>query len=460
MKKNFENQWKDALSDASHTPPPEIWDRIEADLDKNKKRGIFWLNPFLLSGVAAAIMLVLATLFLFKNAQTPVAKSIEKSAQPTNESQSLKPSISNEPVELNQEISAQEKIPSENNHLIAKSTLKEKVAKGSSFTDNKQIQSDLVAATIETPQSKDSESPITQINKLASLAYLEMGNSFQGFRNKLEVLRDDTPIQTKKNRESWFGVLAFNAPFNPNFSTPQFQTQALSAAQNSAGLNAFDKGVNGTSGMPNGNYYSSSSRTDVYDSYKRGRAMSFGVSFGKRLKNRLSLETGVRYTKASATHQSNVYSLNKTTGKYESFTLSNYVLPENGNNDVIVSVNGTSQHDYNFVSIPILLNYNIINAGRFNVNAVGGLSSELLISGNVVNSKYSETSFNASNSRFRAVNLAGVTGLRLSYALTNLLDINLGSTYQHFLTSGIESSQDASFKPSMFGMNLGLSVRK
>lgn len=73
MNKSFEDQWKDALGDASRTPPPEVWERVEAELNRKKSRFILWRNPvrsnpvlrnpLLLSGVAAAVTLVLGTLF-------------------------------------------------------------------------------------------------------------------------------------------------------------------------------------------------------------------------------------------------------------------------------------------------------------------------------------------------------------------------------------------------------------
>jgi hypothetical protein len=65
MKEDFEQQWSDALGNYSVPPPDDAWANIEARLDeKSKKRGLilWWTNPRLISGVAAALVLSLGYL--------------------------------------------------------------------------------------------------------------------------------------------------------------------------------------------------------------------------------------------------------------------------------------------------------------------------------------------------------------------------------------------------------------
>lgn len=475
MNKSFEDQWKDALGDASQTPPPEIWERVEAELNRKKSRFLIWKNPvrrgpIILSGVAAAVILVLGTLF-FINYTTHERGVSRKAGRPavTQEPEGRSPeqgvasSVSveeeyerpaNRPVTPAPVVSgrSREEQASLTVHALAMSSVKEV------SPDNKrnEEQTSLPENALSTDRATSAkENAIAAAyDPLLPLPYREM-QAYAPYP-PMQVETDyAVSRESKKEKKGWMGVVASNAPFNPNFSTPEFQRQAMMAVQNSNAFLSFDKGAGAALGD-----YSNSSRNDAQSSFKRGQSMSFGLIFGRRLKKKLSLESGLKFTRATATHTSNVYAVDKATGETESFSYANYVSSSARMSDVLISVNGTSHYSYHFLSVPLLLNYEVLNIGKLNLNAVGGVSSEFLLSGTVVNSKQNEQNFNAGNSNFRPVNIAGVGGLRLSYPVTTLLDINLGGMYQHFLTSGLQKNTDATFRPSMLGVNLGLSVRQ
>lgn len=469
MNRSFEDQWKDALGDASQTPPPEIWERVEAELDRKKSRVLLWKNPVrrnpvILSGVAAAVTLVLGTLFLI-NYTTPV-RSI---SQKTGTSAVVQEPESRGSVDSSPAISAEKEYDRPVSPVVPGRVQEEPVsqtvhaalamnrAKEVSLAKSKEEQASLPGYVLsaERVNAPGRNTPAAAYDLLDPLPFTEM-QAYAG-SPRVPAEMDYAPLsrENKKEKKIWMGVIAANAPFNPNFSAPGFQQEALMAVQNSsAPLLSFDKGSAAAVGD-----YSNSSRTDAQSSFKRGQSMSFGLVFGRKLNKKMSLESGLKFTRATATHTSNVYAVNQATGETESFSYANYVSSSNRMSDVLISVNGTSHYSYHFLSVPLLLNYQVLNIGKLNMNAVGGLSSEFLLSGTVANSK-SEQNFNAGNSNFRPVNLAGVGGLRLSYPLTPLLDINLGGMYQHFLTSGLQKNTDATFRPSMLGVNLGLSVRQ
>lgn len=472
MNKSFEDQWKDALGDTSHTPPPEIWERVEAELDRKKSRFLLWgipvqKNYFALSGAAAAVVLMLGTLFLVnyeapqrsvsQKAGTSMEQKPESTEQPdpagdaeSATSAAQRPEAGNNGPAI---ASVAESVTTEAPRLISLRTPAPAAAHPA------EVQREQVAAiSIQSPYP-------SEMGGILSAAYDELDplpfRKMQAYTAypRVEAPLNDVPpaVQTRKEKRIWMGVIAANAPFNPNFSAPGFQQQALSAIQSSNALMYFDKTTPGLGGNA---MYSNSSRTDAQSSFKTGQSMSIGLSFGRRLKKKLALESGLKFTRATTTHNSNVYALNKATGETESFSHANYVSTQNRMSDVLISVNGTSHYAYHFLSVPLLLNYEVLRLGKLNVNAVGGMSTEFLLSGTVTNSRNQQESFNAGNSNFRPINIAGIGGVRLSYPLTTALDINLGSTYQHFLTSGLQKSTDATFRPSMLGINLGLSVRQ
>lgn len=459
MKKSFEDQWKDALGDASQAPPPEIWERVEAELDRKKSRFILWvipvrMKPAILSGVAAAVTLALGTLFFVNYSATESGISQKAgtpavpSAQESETGEIPEPAVTHEPVAATGDAhggTLQTVHP-------AAPTLASQIITAQPEEVSLPVQSLSISGEKEvTPGNTAGAYPLSPLPFREMQAYAELPR-VQEPEKYIPVSR-----KTPKEKKGWMSLIAANAPFNPNFSAPGFQQQALSAVQNSEALLSFDKSFvrPGTNG-----FHSNSHRTDALSSFKRGQSMSIGLMMGRRLKKRLSLESGVKFTRATATLTSNVYALNKLTGETESFSHANYIRSDNEMSDALISVNSNSHYSYHFLSVPLLLNYEVLNVGKLNVNAVGGLSSEFLLSGTVINSRQSEQSFNAGNSNFRPVSLAGVGGLRLSYPVTSMLEINLGGTYQHFITSGLQKGSDATFRPSMLGINLGMSVRR
>jgi hypothetical protein len=469
MKDSFEDQWKDALNDASQIPPPEIWDRVEAELEKKKRAGfLVWKNPFLLSSMAAALVLVLGILFynskdlrtLTQNKQgTPQSDKIgeDNASHQANEIGLSTKTLGNENDGVTRPALA---VVSAEKFSRKKMTSSE--MKSSVYSSMPQESSESILSVLTTSQKmEDNYGTIKEGNleKLSGIQMEEYAVTFQKTAQYLEVNNSEAELISKKEKNGWFGVIASNAPFNPNFSTPGFQQQAASALVNSKDI--FIQGGLNSNSPGNSGEYLNANRSDAQSNFRIGSAISYGVGFGKKLKKRFSIESGVRLTTAQTSHVYNVYTIDKITGEYNSFSLSNYALSSDlSEKDVLISVNGSSLVRYHFLSIPVLLNYNVLNLGKFNVNAVGGLSSEILLSGSVSHPKDTDQRFNAGDSNFRAINLAGLGGLKLSYSLTRHLDLNLGSTYQHFLNSGIESSTNASFKPSMLGINMGITVKR
>jgi hypothetical protein len=429
MNKSFEDQWKDALRDASQTPPPDIWSRVEQELDKKEKRGfILWKNPRLLSGAAAAVLLVLSTLY-FSQQTAPLA-DLPKSTVPTSpELQEVEESTSAYAME---------------NHLATNTTVQnsigtEKIQETLAKHDTYGITEEKAAFPAEMMQALAYE---------ATSASLHLPN--------VEVAPAEKELlENKAAKKKWVAIAAQNSGFQPNFSAPGLQQAALSAAVNSSNLIPFDKTNAGS-----GEYQlSNTNRSDINEGLTRGQSFSFGLGIGNKFKNKWGWETGLKYTHATAFNNSNVYVFDKATGKTDSYFHANYVNDANPSDEFMVSVNSKSKYSYHFLAVPVLLNYDVLQVGQFKVQAVAGISGEWFMGGKVESDNGSEK-LHAGNSKYKALSLAGVGGLRLSYPITQTLDLQLGGQYQHFLTSGLENTGDATLRPSMMGIHLGLSVRR
>ncbi len=79
---NFEEEWQKAFNDASFAPPSDMWERIEQDLERKKRRPfLFFLRPSaMLAGVAATLVLALGGILFFnqKESKAPIAIVNEK----------------------------------------------------------------------------------------------------------------------------------------------------------------------------------------------------------------------------------------------------------------------------------------------------------------------------------------------------------------------------------------------
>ncbi len=451
MNKSFEDQWKEALGDASQTPPPEIWDRVEAELNQKKRRFIFWINPsarkkIVFTGAAAALALVLGSTWFLVNLPE---KQVTRQDLPARETTDFSKEAANTPEEQSAPPAHEQRPASE--PFSGFVSRQEPVLVSVTKTGQHEVQA-ILSTENKAERARDFDPKF-----LPSPAYAYMQVSASLPRIQAPEAPIVTPRKADREKKIRIGFLAANAPFHPNFSAPGFQQQALSAAQNSDVLLSFDKG---NAGLNGNSFYTNSSRTDAQSSFEPGQSMGFGITLARKLKKRLSLESGLKFTRATASYTSNVYAVNQSTGQTESFSHANYVQSDEKMSDVLISVSGTSRYSYHFLSVPLLLNYQVLNLGKLQLNAVAGLSNEFLISGTVVNPKQNEQHFNAGNSNFRAINIAGVGGVRLSYPITSVLDIQLGGTYQHFLTSGLEKNTQATFRPSMPGVHLAISVRQ
>lgn len=481
--KSFENQWNEAFKDASVPPPDLVWENIEKELDKkNKKRVAFiwWKNPAMLSGIAAALVLGLSVLFV-NNSQTEKLSQVidreETIKQIDKQNTGEKSRIQNELQETSEDKNKSLDSPAKATLATLTFTKKQKstVGKLNLFGTNKKIS--YSAASYQGVSQKNSQSneivnPAKpkvvenylavnelekfEINQLKQKGVKYFANRFQPFRSHISVDFEDAVAETKESKEKmWFGVNSGVAPFNPNFENTGFTGEALTSARNDAAF--VSKGTEfEMSPSSQGNVASLLPNSLPESSFRNGRAVNFGFSFGKKLKRRLGIESGLRYMQASAYMSSNVYAINEKTGAVNSYFQSNYLDSKSSNTQTVLSVNATNKQLYNYFNVPVLLNYSFPLIKKLDIEALGGVSGDMFIFGNFDAQNPENNNLTAANSTFNLLNISGMGGLRLSYDISKSWEANLGSTYQQALVSGVSSEQNLSFKPRTFGINYGV----
>jgi hypothetical protein len=469
-------------------PPPDfVWANIEKELDKkNKKRVAFlwWKNPAILSGIAAALVLGLTVLFVNNNQTEKISQIIESkdsNKQTDIPNTDKKPQIQKEKLDVS---ASKNKFFEENkkadlatisftknkkqNNIGRKLNLFQSNRKigSADASDNGPTTKNMESVKLSNPaKPKGVESYLAvndyekfEFNKLKQKGVKYFANRFQPFRSHISVNFEDEVAETKTSKDKmWLGLNSGVAPFNPNFENNGFIGSALASARNDAAFVYKDAEI---SMSPADQTFSSNANllpnSMPESSFRNGRAVNFGFSFGKKIKNRLGIESGLSYMQANAYMSTNVYAINQKTGEVNSYFESNYLDSKNSNTQTVLSVNATNKQLYNYFNVPILLNYSIPLIKRLDIEALGGVSGDIFIFGNFDSQNSQSSNLTAANSSFNLLNVSGMGGLRINYDLNKNWEANLGSTYQQALISGVSSEQALSFKPRTFGINYGV----
>lgn len=488
--KNFENQWKEAMKDASVPPPDFVWENIEKELDQKKKKRVaflWWRNPSLISGIAAALVLGLTVLFMY-NRQSSENTSQVSDSQLINEkkenlNRSNKSGIFNEKhIDIDNQIKHPEvlketelallnpSIQQRSKVVVRNSKLHSTINKSSIIDKSNQnialknpIASEFSNIASQNNEEKSyktlNENQKSEIDKIKQKGFKNFANRFQPFRSLISVDFEDAVAEVKTPKEKlWFGLSSGVAPFNPNFENKGFTGEALSSARNDPAFVAknADFSMSPSNSSSQGNVASFLPNSLPENSFKNGTALNFGFSIGKKLKKRLGVESGLRYMQASAFLSTNVYAIDETTGEVNSYFQSNYLDKEVNNTQTVLSVNATNKQLYNYFNVPLLLNYSLPIVKNLGVEALGGISGDLFVFGKSDSENKRSSNLTAANSTFNLLNVSGMGGLRLNYNINKSWEANMGTTYQHALISGVSSDQNLSFKPRTFGINYGV----
>ncbi|MCF8326494.1 MAG: hypothetical protein K9I84_16165 [Leadbetterella sp.] len=488
--KNFEDQWKGALNDASVPPPDFVWENIEKELDQKKKKRVaflWWKNPALMSGFAAALVLGLTLLFVNNNKSSEkttqvvgnhsintekdnLASSIETKIKKEKQliietqnkgSQGLK---NNNLATLNTSGYESQRLVGRNLNLLAKSKKSNFIGEpNESIALINPAGSDFLNLASQNHEENNNntlnENQKAEISKINQKGFRNFANRFQPFRSHISVDFEDAVAEVKTPKDKlWFGLSSGVAPFNPNFENKGFTGEALSSARNDPTFVAknADFSMSPSSPSSQGNISSLLPNSLPETSFKNGTALNFGFSFGKKLKKRIGIESGLRYMQASAFLSTNVYAIDETTGEVNSYFQSNYLDKQANNTQTVLSVNATNKQLYNYFNVPLLLNYSLPIVKNLGVEALGGISGDLFVFGKSDSENEKSSNLTASNSAFNLLNVSGMGGLRLNYNINKSWEANMGTTYQRALISGVSSDQNLSFKPRTFGINYGV----
>lgn len=507
MYSSFENQWREALQDAEENPPIDVWKNIENKLDqefsaeaviknklvtaseipdsfvwdniasaleKERKPILFvWFNKYAAAGIAALLLLAFSFSIIKSPFSTP-EKQVSKTfpifkAQDAQSSTNDLKDYSTEnstskhlegEVTSNKTADANTILSSKTNILKTNKKFALNFKDISASFDNETISERSLEIDSSKPDLVSNiEDTFKTLKTLLGKGFDAYGNSFVLTRSKLSYNTPEEILVANRNfiQRSWFGLMSGVSPFDPNFKISNFERAALVSASDVL-ITSFEP--NSVSTNPIQRETFAIPLSQPYNDVKPGNSINIGFNYGKRIKNRFSIGTGIRYMAGRSLVASNVYSYNERTGSVSTFLESYYIRRESSlTNNTVISSGADIDNDYQFLMIPLNVGYHLPITQKLEASFMTGISGDFIINNVFDNLPESGSRLTASNSAYKPLNLSGIAGVNMNYMIRDNWQISVGSNLQQTLTSGVDKTEGFTFKPRYLGINYGINYR-
>ncbi len=465
--------WQEILRDGELSPPDSLWEAIEAQLPEKKPRRIlpiWWSAPLL--RIASGLLLTLGTaaaLYIWQGRDIHTLSSNKETTtkQTQTEKQHLAlPKLAQ--IEKGTNLSPSSPTRETHGQLATNELANGRMRK---LVANSLIpRSSSPWIEIDKEDAFDATKS-TEILPLNRLAWVDYGSRFLQNRRRflavpsveLEGKKEEKPILTQK---AWIQVGGGISPFNPQMELADFPTVASTAILNTLADNKMNMNVGGgitVAETPNGltdknRYESLLSRPS--QTFRMGVASQWAGTVGKRIAPRWQIETGVRWMNGSTSSSGNVFTFDEATGDIQPFFETSYLADNNENRNALSTVlAATEQTDVNFqyIAIPLQIGYMIPFTAQWQAVLYTGISTDFFRNyGRQLEGESIEKVYQPSNSQFRPVTWSGIAGAKIARTFQKNWQVSVGAQVQESLSSGLDYSSSATFRPRMFGVQYGL----
>lgn len=490
---NFEEQWRKALKEASETPPPSVWESIEARLDGEQEKVVplWWQSPKMWYAAASIVALLLVGGGLWYSGSNEDKVQVAVSTKPSQgaDAKSVDPASVNEAENGNEQVaSATEQgktavtddgqTQSNRKGEIAATAGTGLAALGKSGERNKSNRSNpvngfspvkdgdaekpaaidesvIAGKTVVTGQAviaaktaadvpmngnvvaAATQSRSAAADMLASLPYSDLDVYVQKrhvfFRPEIKM---EEPVKAKKPKEYYAGIGIMPASFNPDVQLKEAPTAFL--AQSVSQKRA-------TSG--------SSEARASYAVQTQG---------GVRLSKHWSVETGLSYLRGNSSYEGGGYMLNAynsaAANVLEDALASNSPSfadkSSNFNNGALyIDVAKKVSNNYQYLQLPVQAGFTLNPDKKFSYSVLGGMMANFFLVNELESASGDIIRTTASDNIYRGTNWAATTGLRLNYKLSSNWAANLTGSYQKAVSSSFRSNQSLDSHPYLYGVS-------
>lgn len=501
---NFEEEWKKAFKDAQFAPPSDMWERIEQDLERKKRRPfLFFFRPSaILAGVAATLILALGGILFFNQQGSSNLGASNTQPKSDTHNQNIQPDLDtknsdNLAAKIQNNIKPTNSLKVQDNKQLAlvETTINKRVTEPKKSTQISQLPmlaaanfastnvGNMVAdAPTSSNQSLDNSTQISRNVALtqnddkisANLSFLKyheyqyLGSRYTLKRNKLVFENEaaEAPIVASNDSKFWLGVQSGVSPFDPNMKLGGLNTVAMAQADAFAKeSNVPSMGASPSVGDPQPNVMVSQPQNAI----RSGIGINTGVAMGYKISKKWNFESGIRYLRGNSTLNSNTYAFQQN--GYVNTFFADYLMQNSSNKELLVAntpintvVADASEfaNRYEYLMIPLQVGYEIGLSKKIALNLLAGVSTDIFLQNTIINDNsivQEKSTINSSSNIYKPLNFSGLGGIRASYLISRHWQLNLGSSYQHSLFSGINNSTALQMRLKMFGLNYGLNYR-
>ena len=464
--KNLDELFRSKLQDYEQEPPAYLLENILAGAAnaRQKRKMIFWR----VAGIAAAVLLAFVAGWQFNardefgtepqvivSQQSATENAIEAApetdaAQPVNESIQLV--AVNEPA---QSVKVKAKTTVQNSNSEKNTVLTEPslVASNDKTSGMNPLKS-LFRLLDRESDGKPKNSLQERKGKAGSQDWVEKTIDRQIMEHNRELaMAQDKP----RDKRRWM----VGAQVSPAYSVDRSNHSQVYASNmiNSSSENPVDMGgglsvqykVGKRLSLQSGVYYSGMGQSSGNSSNTVGREYMFAdVNRGNEYFNaNVSIDT-----KSSKLLMNSAAGVIEFAGVPSGMVLGTNLEDKSFGSAVVVS-DASFIQNFEYIEIPLYVRYTILDS-RFDVEMLGGFSSNVLVGNNTYMENSSGKSLIGSTKDMESLNYSGTFGIGLKYGLSKRIYLNVEPRVKYYLNS-LNNNSAVTYKPYTVGVFTGLS---
>ncbi len=461
---NIDRLFREGLSDYLATPPTHVWDAINAEIKSKRKQKIVLL---LWKGSAAAafigVIILAGILFNTRKLETPqhlsslqsdsgqiIFKSENKETATTTANNTTSTNKDDKQIEnlYVQELPIGKSLHSSKN-IDTKTHLKSNKSKFTNILTTNNISKNNKEVALTFLKNKDGIAKTETIDP-STIFFLQ--NSNMDNKRMTDIIFGDSGEEEKIKKEL-FTAISVGGQIAPSYS---YRDADNNSAKNESGITKLTGGVNVNFKtnkrlrIETGLLYAQVGQKFSNSSYTPNNSMAFGL-----------LEDNIQPTPSSNNYQNSMGNIVPKRSSSEMFdaapltnfgasrTISNMAF--SGNSDVDI------QQELEYIEIPFILKYDIINKG-IALSLNGGVSTNLLVGNNAYNISNNTKNKIGMMEGINTVSYSASFGFGLRTPINSSFDFNLEPRFKYFINS-ITSSSNYKYKPYSMGVIVGVNYK-
>lgn len=448
--RDIDRLFTEKLKNLEVIPPKRVWNNIESDLKKRKRRVLpmWWFS----AGIAAVLVLGVLLFSFFnnsvnKNNNTPIII-----ANPEINIPDLSPTKTKDPFNKNQQ-----------EIIVTKAT---KVSK-----EKKNVRKEKTKETLfliaDKPQQNGSNKTKNKIVKgIREKKYVTNNNTKENIEiinSKIEIAQKDVLIKTKKPSD-----LAENPVLiDKNKAKKKYLKKDILVVMNNSKKEEKKSNkklwkISPVVAVLNSNSFSNASpiNKNLGNSTRGNNSYSYGIQVGYQLDNKWTIQSGIHLQEMQFSNSQ--ITINTTSSSSSTIALNSgdtYSLEDSSLENLSLNTvrqNANLSQVYGYIEIPVEIKYNVLENRKFKTELVAGFSS-LFLNKNSINLKANNFTKIGKANNLNNINFSGNVGVNFNYQFDKKWSLNLNPMFKSQLNT-FNKNQNG-FKPYFVGIYTGINYK-